>query len=119
MTIQQQLLLAAFAAAFVFGVGAQASRFCLQGGLRELMTQGKAERLATYAVAVGMALLCVAAFFGSRPATAGTATVRRKATRARRRSAKPRHSRTKSKGGLAHGPGTRRHRGLLRHTVAA
>lgn len=61
MSIQQQLLLAAFAAAFVIGAAAQASRFCPQGGLRELLTQGRTDRLATYAIAIGTALVAVAA----------------------------------------------------------
>jgi uncharacterized membrane protein YedE/YeeE len=61
MNIQQQLLLAAFAAAFVIGAAAQASRFCPQGGLRELLMQGRPERLAVYAVSIGTALFAVAA----------------------------------------------------------
>lgn len=64
MTAYQQLLLGGFAAAFVVGVAAQASSFCPQGGLREALTEARPARIATYAVAIAVALLGVAALQG-------------------------------------------------------
>jgi len=64
MTSYQQLLLGGFAAAFVVGIAAQASGFCPQGGLREALTEARPARLATYAVAIAVALIGVAGLQG-------------------------------------------------------
>jgi len=59
MNSVQWLLLGVFAAALTIGAAAQASRFCLQGGLREAASQHDARRLAAYVFAVGAAVLFV------------------------------------------------------------
>ena len=60
MSSVQKLQLCAFLLAFVFGAAAQASRFCLHGGLREWVEQGSGSRLWTYVAGVGFALATVA-----------------------------------------------------------
>lgn len=54
------LLVAVFAAAVVLGAIGQASRFCLQGGLREAVKGESPVRLLTFVGAVGVALFAVA-----------------------------------------------------------
>lgn len=54
-----QLLTGVFALAVLLGASAQASRFCLQGGLREAMVESDPRRLSAYFVAVGAALVMV------------------------------------------------------------
>lgn len=79
MNSVQLLLLGVFAAALVIGAAAQASRFCLQGGLREAVSQHEGRRLAAYVFAVGAAILFVGllqsllgqAIHPSRPAYTG------------------------------------------------
>ena len=61
MTSIHQLLLGGFVLSMVLGAAAQASRFCPQGGLREAMLESRPARLAAYFVAIGTALLAVAA----------------------------------------------------------
>lgn len=56
------LLIAVFAAAVVLGAVGQASRFCLQGGLREAVKGESPVRLLTFVGAVGVALFAVALF---------------------------------------------------------
>lgn len=59
MNAIHMLLLGVFAAALVLGAAAQASRFCLQGGMREAMLHGDNRRLAAYAAAVAIAIALV------------------------------------------------------------
>lgn len=62
LTPVQSLLIAVFAAAVVLGAVGQASRFCLQGGLREAVKGESPVRLLTFVGAVGVALFAVALF---------------------------------------------------------
>src|SRR3569833_4603007 len=56
MSAIQLLLLGVFAAALMLGASAQASRFCLQGGLREAALHRDGRRLAAYVVAIGVSI---------------------------------------------------------------
>ena len=55
-----QLLLGGFIVSVVLGASAQASQFCPQGGLREVMLENKPQRLAAYFAAIGFAMVAVA-----------------------------------------------------------
>src|SRR3569832_2038050 len=56
MSAIQLLLLGVFAAALMQGASAQASRYCLQGGLREAALHRDGRRLAAYVVAIGVSI---------------------------------------------------------------
>src|SRR3569832_1795334 len=56
MSAIQLLLLGVFAAALMLGASAQASRFCLQEGLREAALHRDGRRLAAYVVAIGVSI---------------------------------------------------------------
>jgi len=53
------LLLAAFAVALILGAAAQASRFCLHGGLRDALFKRDGRRLAAFFLAVAVAIALV------------------------------------------------------------
>lgn len=53
------LLFAVFAVALVFGAAAQASRFCLHGGLRDALFNRDGSRLAAYVMAIAVAIALV------------------------------------------------------------
>jgi len=54
------LLLAVFAIAVILGAAAQASRFCLHGGLRDALFNRDGRRLAAYVMAIAVAIALVA-----------------------------------------------------------
>lgn len=60
MNVINLLLCAVFVTAMILGAAAQASRFCLHGGLRDVFVSRQSGRLAAYFLAMAVAIVLVA-----------------------------------------------------------